>query len=73
MFSLKCRRFVGSVAFLCVFLPVLGQENTWVKLNDFIGGKRVKLGDNFFSLDKFDRFDRRYSLNRSNYNPIHGL
>ena len=42
MFSLKCRRFVGSVVFLCVFLPVLGQENTWVKLNDFIGGKRER-------------------------------
>lgn len=42
MFSLKCRRFVGIVVFLCACSPALGQENVWVKLNDFIGGKRER-------------------------------
>lgn len=42
MFSLKYSRYVRIVVFLFSLSPALGQENVWVKLNDFIGGKRER-------------------------------
>jgi len=42
MFSQKCREFSSLLVCLCVFVFASGQENVWVKLNDFLGGKRER-------------------------------
>lgn len=40
--SLKGSRIVGVFLFTLVFFKGLGQENTWIKLGDFFGGKRER-------------------------------